>query len=150
MKLTVLYGESVCSYCVIYDDNDDNDDTKIIEMAPFHHQICFSNEFAPGWKKTDGWYMGCCWVNGLENLTRKQLQDILKNVPKALGEFVYGTTVEDTVISVEKKLDRLMSYIVSNSIILLENVSWKWNNINGFKQRVQTMLDGEAEFMSPH
>jgi len=147
MKLTVLYGETVKSYCVI---SDDNDDTKIVEMAPVSHQICFSNEFAPGWKKVgeDGtWYMRCCWVNGLENLTRKQLQDILKNVPKALGEFVYGTTVNNTIKSIKAKMDKLISYIISNSTIMLENVDWKWNDINSFKQRVQTMLDGEAENM---
>ena len=148
MKLDIFYGESVSGYRVV---SDEDNNTKIIEMAPFQHRICFSNEFAPGWRKVGGcgtWFMGCCWVNGLENLTQKQLQNILKNASKALGEFVYGTTVENTIKSIKAKMDKLVSYIVSNSIILLENVNWKWNNINGFKQRVQTMLDGEAEHMA--
>ena len=62
---------------------------------------------------------------------------------------ISAEALEKAMVTIEKKLDRLVSYIVANSLIMLNNVSWKWNDINGFKQRIQTMLDGEADNMGP-
>ena len=123
MKLAVFYGKSVNSWC---NRKENEDDDEYQEWAPSSHQINFSNEFAPGWKNVGGsgrWFMGCVWIKGLTQLTRLELQDILKNVVESLGEHVYGTTLENSILSIEKKMDRLIHYIVSLSPKELKDIT---------------------------
>ena len=149
MKLTLFYGERVNSYYCSQKEGDEEEK----EWAPSNHQICFSNEFAPGWKNinngTGGWYIGCIWIRGLGELTRKQLQDILKKVPETFGDQAYGTTLDNTIQNIEKKMNRLVTYIVSNSPVGLTNVKWEWGDLKKFKKRVQTMLSSESNHMCP-
>ena len=91
--------------------------------------------------------MGCIWIRGLASLTRKQLQDILKNAPDSLGKSVYGTTLENSIRNIEKKMDRLTTYIVTNSPIMLNKVNWEYNNLPFLKQRITTILNGETHNM---
>ena len=112
-------------------------------MAPRSHQICFSNEFAYGCKKpplNGGWFMGCCYIKGLETLTREQLRQILKNAPDALGKYVYGTTLENSIKCIEQKLDKLVTHIVAHSTILLMDVYWECPDIEYLKERIKVML----------
>ena len=150
MKLTIFYGEDVDSYmCRGWEDDDPKKQEE--EWAPRNHQICLSNEFASGWRDINSgkgtWYMGCIWIKGLTSLTRKQLQDILKNAPDALGKFVYGTTLENSIQMIEKKMDRLTIYIVANSPIVLNEVKWEYNDLPLVKQRLMTILNGETHHM---
>ena len=154
MKLTIFYGEGVGSYiahCPI--DKPDHDCEKadgecIVEWAPQHHQINLSNEFSPGWRDVDGWYMGCIWIKGVQGLTREQFQNILKKVPITLGEHIYGTTVQNSIFSLSRKMDRLITYIVTHSPIMLNNVTWDFNNITEMRRRMGIMLSAEAKLMS--
>ena len=150
MKLAVFYGENVNSYRLRR--QEDDDPTEEGEAwAPYNHQICLSNEFGAGWRDinngTGTWYMGCIWIRDLASLTRKQLQDILKNAPDTLGKSVYGTTLENSIRNIEKKMDRLTTYIVANSPIMLNEVNWEYNDLPFLKQRITTILNGETHNM---
>ena len=139
MKLKIMYGGNVSSYRPIcLEDNS-------IEFAPYRHQICLSNDFQYGWQQLNdgegGWFMECCWIKGLQKLTREQLKSILKNVVVDIGEQISGDTVDDMVQNTTQQLDRFLVYIAARSPILLKNLQWKWNNLPLFKQRIQTMLD---------
>ena len=149
MKLTIFYGEDVNSYLCRGGEDDDPKEQE--EWAPRNHQICLSNEFAAGWRDINngkgGWFMGCIWIKGLNSLTRNQLQDILKNASESLGEYVYGTTLYNGIFNITKKMDRLISYIVSTSPIVLQDVEWEFDDIESLKQGMGTMLMEEAKMM---
>ena len=145
MKLTIMFGQEVSTFR--YNFNEKKPGEELIEMAPFTHQISLSNEFAHGWKDVNGcgtWYMGCCYVYGLGKLTRNQLQHILKRAHENLGNHIYGTTVDNSIHNLTQKLNHLMTYIVSNSKILLEEVRWKFLDEENIKKRIQTMLSAET------
>ena len=151
MKLKVVFGEHVGSRLIVPNVSE-NEENKFIEFVGPAHQVTFSNEFAPGWKgitnsngSKGGWYMGCCFVRGLEVLTVEQLQKILKGIPEKIGDKVYGTTSQNMQRSIKNKMDKFINYIVANSPIVLENVYWE-SHINSVN--IQYMLKEEMNMMT--
>ena len=149
MKLKVIFGKKVPSSHIKPNIDSDN---IYIEYAPLSHQVIFSNEFAPGWRgitnsngSKGGWYMGCCFVRGLEMLTVEQLQKILKGVSEKIGDIVYGTTLHNMQIGIKNKMDKFINYIVSTSPIVLENVYWE-SHINSVN--IQHMINTEIKMMT--
>jgi len=154
MKLKVMFGETVPSSMIQtsnFEQSKESNDKEYVEFARSHHQVCFSNEFAPGWRgittstgSHGDWYMGCCFICGLEVLTVEQLQKILKGISEKIGDEVYGTTSCNMQHSIKKKMDKFVNFIISNSPIILDNIYWE-SHINSIN--IQYMLEAEAKHM---
>ena len=135
MYLKLLHNPDVNSYMYING----------VEHASQQHQISISNNFQLGWEdigQKGGWYMGCCWLTGLENLTRKQLQDILSKVDDHIDLQITENTIVNCIRAIQHKLDALIIYIVSKSPIMLKNVAWHWHNLEYLKNRLREYKKG--------
>lgn len=149
-----MFGETVPSTIIQtsnFEQSKESNDKGYVIFASPHHQVCFSNEFAHGWRgittstgSMGGWYMGCCFIRGLEVLTVEQLQKILKGISEKIGDEVYGTTSYNMQQSIKKKMDKFVNYIISNSPIVLNNIYWE-SHINSIN--IQYMLEAEAKNM---
>ena len=114
MKLNVIYNTSVNPYRF------DN-----VEMAPFSHSITFDNKFQSGWEKIGTWYMGSCYIRGVDNLTRKQLSQILTNAEENLNKYISGNTLEDVIEDIKRCMNAICEFIKTNSPISLGEVFWE-------------------------
>ncbi len=145
MRLKLSYGPEVSTYEF---KKIQGKFISFMEMAPILHQINISNDFQPGWKYVSSdtgrgtYYMGCCYITGLERLTRKQLQEILQNIDTDLGREVEGATIADCVCEVKTKLDCFISYIASKSPIMMNDLSWKWGNLKKFEKCLGELEQG--------
>ena len=120
MQIKVLYGETISSYEYKEDGN----------MAPFSHQICFSNELKEKQKKSvrcgePSGFMGCCWIRGLESLTRKECISIFKDISEKFGTHVYGENSEEMLQAIKERMNALCIYIKNNSPKPLSRVFWE-------------------------
>ena len=120
MKLKVLYNTKVHTYRL-----------GDVEMAPFSHPITFHNQFQPGWEKIPchggygTWWMGCCYIRGISDLTRKQLAQILTEAEQNLNEHISGNTLEDVIQDIKMCMNSICEYIKTNSPISLGEVFWE-------------------------
>lgn len=150
MKLKIIFGEQVPSCCYrapFYAGEEEG-------MCPYvtsSHQVTFSNEFAIGWRgitnsngSRGSWYMGYCFIHGLDVLTVKQFKKILNGISEKIGDTVYGTTLNKMQLGIKNKMDKFINYIVSNSSIALENIYWE-PHINS--SNIQYMLNAESKNM---
>ena len=160
MKLTIFYNEKVSTYtsrgpfCKVCGSLNEQvtccssckkslANAKYVEMASSSHQICFSNEFAPGWKKIRAWYMGCVFIRGLEPLTRVELSLILHKAIKERGEKVYGVNAEGILININKRMRKLCEFIMANSD--LKDVTYDTALLDATKFRI--LEEAERELM---